>query len=262
MPAPERDLDLLTDAARAVGDIALRYFRKDPESWDKGDGQGPVTQADMEVNAALEETLRGARPDYGWMSEESADEPERLRAERVFIIDPIDGTRAFIDGNSAFAHSIAVAEAGRIVAGVVYLPALGKLYAAAAGRGATLNDAPIAVRSGVGLAGAQVLSNRAALEPRHWPRGVPKVERVFRPSLAYRLCLVAEGRFDAMVTFRNAWEWDTAAGTLIACEAGAAATDAQGREMRFNSPSRAHQGCLTAAPSLHAALLQARGVVA
>jgi len=258
LPAPEHDLELLTTAAGTAGEIALRYFRKDPEQWDKGDGQGPVTQADMEVNAALEQTLRGARPDYGWMSEESADEPARLRAERVFIIDPIDGTRAFIDGNSAFAHSIAVAEAGRIVAGVVFLPALDKLYTAAEGQGATLNHAPIAVRRKDKLNGAQVLSNRAALERKHWPSGVPDVERVFRPSLAYRLCLVAEGRFDAMVTFRNAWEWDTAAGTLIAAEAGAAVSDGVGRAMRFNAPSRAHQGCIVAAPELHAALLRHR----
>ena len=258
MPGPERDLELLTAAARSAGEIALRYFRKDPERWDKGDGQGPVTQADMEVNEALEEHLRGARPDYGWMSEESADEPARLRAERVFIIDPIDGTRAFIDGNTAFAHSIAVAEAGRIVAGVVYLPALEKLYSAAAGEGAVLNDAPIAIRGPERIRDAQVLTNRAALDPKHWPGGVPEVERVFRPSLAYRLCLVAEGRFDGMITLRNAWEWDIAAGTLIAAEAGAAVSDARGREMRFNAPSRAHPGCIVAAPHLHAELLRRR----
>jgi len=258
LPGPERDLELLTTAARAAGDIAMRYFRNDPERWEKADEQGPVTQADMEVNAALESQLRGARPDYGWMSEESADEPERLSAARVFIIDPIDGTRAFIDGNTAFAHAIAVAEAGRIVAGAVYLPAQDKLYAAAAGQGATLNGAPIAVRRPGRAGSAQVLSNRAALEPKHWPGGVPDVERVFRPSLAYRLCLVAEGRFDAMVTFRNAWEWDTAAGTLIAAEAGAAVSDGQGREMCFNAPSRAHDGCIVAAPKLHADLLRRR----
>lgn len=110
------DLALLDAAARAAGAIALRYWRRSPETWDKGDGAGPVSEADLAIDRMLAADLRAARPDYGWLSEESADEPGRLGAARTFIIDPIDGTRAFLDGTPDFAVSLAVADAGRVTA--------------------------------------------------------------------------------------------------------------------------------------------------
>ena len=138
-----QDMALLVAAAREVGEIALRYAAKGAQSWEKPDGQGPVTEADLAVDAALHAALGAARPDYGWLSEERPDDPVRLAHERVFIIDPIDGTRAFMKGDQAWAHSLAVAEGGRVTAAVVFLPAMDKLYAAARGQGATLNGAPI-----------------------------------------------------------------------------------------------------------------------
>ena len=116
MPAPEDDLALLERAARDAGQIALRYWRKHPKAWDKADDAGPVTEADLAVNDALHDLLMGARPEYGWLSEESEADPSRLDAGHCFIIDPIDGTRAFIDGQDHFAHSLAVAKGDRIVA--------------------------------------------------------------------------------------------------------------------------------------------------
>ena len=116
---PARDLRLLQDAAREAGDIALRYWRQDPQAWDKGGGAGPVSEADLAVNAHLETVFRAARPDYGWLSEESPDEPSRLDAAHCFIIDPIDGTRSFLDGQEGFSISLAIATGERITAAVV-----------------------------------------------------------------------------------------------------------------------------------------------
>ena len=116
---PEPDLALLRDAAKAAGEIATKHFRKDPEAWDKGAGQGPVTEADIEVDTMLREELTAARPDYGWLSEETADNATRLDRERVFVVDPIDGTRAFMDGKTGFSHALAVVEQGVPVAAVV-----------------------------------------------------------------------------------------------------------------------------------------------
>ena len=113
---PADDLSLLERAAREAGEIALRYWRRDPQVWDKADGAGPVTEADLAVNAHLEQMLRAARPDYGWLSEESPDDPARLAAGHCFVIDPIDGTRAFIDGLAGFSHSLAIAR-GRDING-------------------------------------------------------------------------------------------------------------------------------------------------
>ena len=254
-PDPDADLALLEAAALAAGEIALGYAGRHGEVRDKPGGLGPVTEADLAVDAMLHARLIGARPGYGWLSEESEDGPERLGLSRVFIVDPIDGTRAFIAGQRAWSHSLAVAEGGRIVAAVVHLPALGKTYAAAAGGGARRNGEPIAASDRTALDGARVLATAGQLDARFWPGGVPAVERMFRPSIAYRLCLVADGTADAMVTFRDTWEWDLAAGALIAAEAGAAISDRSGGDVAFNRPHPAVDGALVAAPAVHRALL-------
>jgi len=252
---PEADLALLRDAAEEAGRIALHYFQNDPEVRDKGDGQGPVTEADLAVNAMLERDLRAARPDYGWLSEETDDTTARLTATRVFVIDPIDGTRAFIEGSADFSHALAIVDHGQVIAGVVQMPAKQRQYAAARGWGAVLNDAPISVTDTGAATGADILATRPNMKPDLWPGGLPDVTRHFRSSLAYRLSLVGSGRFDGMVTLRNAWEWDIAAGALIVTEAGGRATDRTGAPLRFNNPHPQTAGVLAAGAGVHADLL-------
>lgn len=253
---PERDLQLLLDAAADAGVIALRYFQNEPETWDKGDGQGPVTVADLEVNAMLETRLQAARPDYGWLSEETEDSTARLNCERVFILDPIDGTRAFIQGHENFAHSFAVAEKGVVIAAVVHLPAKEMTFAATLGGGATLNGETISPSEVTSLEDAEVLVAKPMMDAKHWPGGVPPVKRNFRSSLAYRLCLVANGRFDAMCTFRPAWEWDVAAGDLICTEAGATVFDAHGMRPVYNSADAKIPGMVACASELRELFLK------
>ena len=248
---PESDLDLLLHAALKAGEIACRHWRRDPKVWEKG-VDGPVSEADYEVDAYLRETLCAARPDYGWLSEETPDDPAHRAGARLFIVDPIDGTRAFIGGEATWAHSLAVVEDGRPVAGVVHLPVRKKTYAAALGQGATLNGVPLRVGDRAEIAGSTFLAARAAFEAQHWKGAVPQVDRAFRPSLAYRLALVAEGRFDGMLTLRPTWEWDVAAGALIATEAGATVTDRRGHAPVFNSPDPRLDGLLVAGRVLHA----------
>lgn len=256
MRGPEADLALLTAAAQDAGRIAMRFWRNDPRAWDKADGAGPVTEADLAVNDALHATLTGARPDYGWLSEESEADPARLDAQHCFIIDPIDGTRAFIDGQQGFSHSLAVAEGDRIVAAVVHLPVLDLTYAAHADGPATLNGQPI-TPTDAAIDGARVLTYRAVADAANWRAGMPGFTREFRSSLAWRLCLAAEGQFDAALSLRAAWEWDIAAGALIAERAGARVSDRRGRDMRFNSPRAQVDGLIVAGARLHGALLGA-----
>ncbi len=252
---PARDLDLLTTAALAAGEIAMRFWRHDPKVWEKDDGAGPVTEADLAVNRMLEDTLRAARPDYGWLSEESEDDAVRLGRERVFIIDPIDGTRAFIAGEQTFSHSLAIAENGRVIAGVVFLPARDRIYTASIG-GPALRNRDVMVASTRGAAeGAKILTTRPNLLPELWPGGVPDLTRSFRPSLAYRLCLAGEGRHDGMLTLRDAWEWDIAAGALIAEQAGAVVTDRVGAPLHFNRAVPLAAGVIAAPAKLHAEFL-------
>lgn len=254
---PAADLDLLIRAAIEAGDVAGRFNGKTARVWDKPGDAGPVSEADIAVNEQLQATLRTARPDYGWLSEESDDGAERLGRDLVFIIDPIDGTRSFIEGSRTWAHSIAVAERGEVRAAVVYLPQLDKLYAASSGGGATLNDAPIHASRRSDLAGAQVLAARPAMEARHWAGPVPDVRRSLRPSLAYRLSLVAEGRYDAMLTLRRSWEWDIAAGDLILREAGAITSDRTGAALRFNNPDPRVLGVVAGGAAVHKGLTEA-----
>ena len=247
-----RDLALLTEAAREAGRIALRYWRKSPQVWDKGGEHGPVTEADLAVNDMLKARLLAARSGYGWLSEETPDSTDRLAVDTVFIVDPIDGTRAFVAGEETWAHSLAVAHNGRVTAGVVYLPALDRMYAASETAPPLKDGQPIAVSGREALTGANILTTKANLVPEKWPGGVPEIERSFRASLAYRMCLAAEGRFDGMLTLRDSWEWDIAAGSLIAERAGAVVTDRQGKALRFNTPGAMAAGVLALPPRLHA----------
>ena len=254
---PAADLVLLADAARAAGQVAKTYFDGPNQSWDKPDGAGPVTEADLAVDKLLHSELRAARPDYGWLSEETEDTGERLNHTRVFVVDPIDGTRSFKEGAKTWAHSLAIVEDGVAIAGVVYLPMYDLLYAAAAGQGATLNDAPLRVGDRADLTGADFLAARPAFDARHWADGAPDMRRSYRPSLAYRMALVAQGRFDGMITLRHAWEWDIAAGDILQREAGAVCSDRSGAPLRFNNAHPALNGVVAANPALHGQVLAA-----
>ena len=251
---PASDLNLLIEAAREAGEIALRYWRNDPQAWEKSDGAGPVSEADLAINRHLEQVLRPARPHYGWLSEESADEPARLDADHCFILDPIDGTRAFLAGQDGFSHSLAIATGNRITAAVVHLPARDLTYTATEDGPALLNGSPLEPAEH-DLSGARVLTSKPSLDPTFWQGAPPPIRREFRPSLAWRLCLVAEGRFNAALSTRAAWEWDIAAGSLIASRAGATVTDRLGHPLRFNTASAKANGVAVATPSYHAELM-------
>ncbi|WOI56150.1 3'(2'),5'-bisphosphate nucleotidase CysQ [Palleronia sp. LCG004] len=251
---PATDLALLIDASLAGGQIAMSYWRRDPETRAKPDGS-PVSEADLAVDGALRAALLHARPDYGWLSEEAEDDLARMDRERCFILDPIDGTRAYLEGHETWAVSLAVAEAGRLTAGVIHMPAKGLTYTAALGQGAALNGTPITVTRQDEVSGARMITSKATYAERNWRGAVPDFARHYRPSMAYRLAVVAQGRFDVMATFRQAWEWDIAAGALIAAEAGALVTDRHGEPLSFNSAERCSTGVLAANPALHAEIL-------
>mmetsp|Transcript_23247 Transcript_23247/g.40029 ORF Transcript_23247/g.40029 Transcript_23247/m.40029 type:complete len:209 (+) Transcript_23247:5175-5801(+) len=200
--------------------------------------------------------LRTARPDYGWLSEETEDNADRLSNDIVFIVDPIDGTRSFVEGGRTWAISIAVARQGAVTAAAVYLPLRDKMYGASIGGGATLNGAPLAVTTDNPKATAKVLAARPNLDAKHWPGGLPKLDRHYRPSLAYRLAVVGEGRFDGMIVLRSSWEWDIAAGALIVTEAGGQITDRTGAPLRFNNAHPALNGVVAGNAPLHSDLIE------
>jgi myo-inositol-1(or 4)-monophosphatase len=257
-PEAEADRALLVAAAEAAGPIAMKFWRTDVETMHKPGDLGPVTEADLAINRMLEAELGAARPGYGWLSEESEDDPARLDAERIFIIDPIDGTRSFIAGEQGFSVALAIARQGVVTAAAVHLPARAETFSAALGGGAHKNGHAIAASACEAIADATVLTAKKQLDATNWPGGVPPLTRHFRSSLAWRLCLVAEGRFDTMLTFRRAFEWDIAAGALIAAEAGARVTDGDGGQLVFNAPDALHPGIIAAPDTLHGKILTHR----
>lgn len=186
---PATDLPLLIDAARMAGRVATSFVGPAAARWDKPDDAGPVTEADLAVNDALSSTLRLARPDYGWLSEETEDDGARLTADTVFIVDPIDGTRNFVDGGRTWAISVAVAHKAQVSAAVIYLPRHEKLYAAGVGLGATLNGALLTTTRSEMAPDSTILAARPTFQDKHWRDGTPSIDRHYRPSLAYRLSL-------------------------------------------------------------------------
>lgn len=251
MDAFRDDLQLLERAARKAGAVAMQWFGTDMEVQDKGQNH-PVTEADLAVDRYLNEILRAARPDYGWLSEETVDDQSRLSARRTFVVDPIDGTRAFIRGDPHFVVSLAVVEDGKPVAGAVYNPARQRLYSATLGAGAQMNGEAIQAGQCDALEGCRIIAHESLFRWREWHRKWPQMQVSPRNSMAWRMVLVASGHADGTLTIRPKSDWDLAAADLIAREAGALVTDPFGAELRYNRQSTRKPGVICAGKHLHA----------
>ncbi len=242
--------------ARAGGRLALDRRARGLRVERKEDGS-PVTDGDLAVDALLRHELLGARPAYGWLSEETPDDAVRLGRERVFVVDPVDGTTAYLRGKPWFAVSVAVVEQGRTVAGAIFAPALDELYAASeSGGGASCNGEPIAASAADTLVDCAMLAPAGAFEGRGWSEPWPAMRVGQRSALAYRMALVAAGRFDAALSIGWKNDWDIAAGDLIAREAGAASCDQAGRPLRFNTAGARNAGLICCAPALLPLILE------
>jgi myo-inositol-1(or 4)-monophosphatase len=249
------DLNLLRETAQEAAKLALSFFGRSISRDRKFDGS-PVTEADKAVDALLAERLRAARPDYGWLSEESAEHDERLAARRVWILDPIDGTRAFIKGRDDWTVALSLVEDGKPVLAVVVNPVRGELFEAQAGMGAFLNGEKITASQQSKLAGARIVVPEAVLQNARWREPWPPLTPVWANSIIYRLALVANASADASFALVPKWEWDVAAGALLVSEAGGVVSDAFGLPLEFNSIGAKVQGFLAAAPKLHQILTE------
>lgn len=244
------DLDLIREAALAAGELALGERERGLKIWSKSGGS-PVTSADLAVDALLRDRLLSARPDHGWLSEETVDSAERLSKRRIFVVDPIDGTVAYMKNKPWWCVPIAVVEDGRPVAAVIHAPALGETFTATLGGGATLNGRPITASDTDDLDDASVLADARLMEGPLWPEPWPAMRFEKRNAIAYRMALVAAGAFDAAIALTPKWDWDVCAGALIAEEAGARVSDHHGRPWRFNQADPRQSSLICSAPALH-----------
>ena len=251
------DLALMLDAAREAGRIALSYFKQSPEVWLKG-GTSPVSEADYAADRYLHETLLAARPDYGWLSEERADDAARLAARRTFVVDPIDGTRGFLEGRRDWCISVAVVEQGRSIAGVLECPARKETFSAVLGGGAFKNGRRLAVGEpqAVALIGGPAEFVNALPQETH--QRVKRAEYV--PSLAYRLAMVADGSLDASFVKPNSHDWDLAAADLILREAGGGLFDEHGKAPAYGGAEIRHGALVAGSGALLAVMARTIGV--
>lgn len=246
---PEALLARVVEAAAEAGALALGYADQRVKRWEKAGGE-PVCQVDLDVDRLLRQRLTAIEPVAGWLSEESVDDKTRLAAERVWVVDPIDGTRDYLRGRAGWAVSVALVEHGRPLIAVLDAPARGERWTAIAGRGAWRNGEPIRVSPRDTLAGARVPADQL-------PRRDSDLVPVAKPnSIALRMALVAAGEADLVATMRWGHEWDIAAAALIAAEAGARVSDALGAPLSFNTPSGEAFGVLVTAPGIHAAAVE------
>lgn len=250
------ELSLLEEAAREAGALARTLLLKPLEVQSKG-AAGPVTNVDFAVDAFLEEKLLGARPDYGWLSEETPDAPvRRIGKARTFMIDPIDGTAAMIGRAPQWTISIGIIDGDRAFAGAVYNPMTDEMFVGAIGEGATLNGRPARVTTTDKLEGARMIAQLFRFMPKRWPTPWPKMDVIERQSIAYRMALVAAGLGDAALLFGFKHEWDIAAGAALVEAAGGVVTDLWGEPLRFNQyPPRA-PGVAVSGVVLHPLLIE------
>jgi myo-inositol-1(or 4)-monophosphatase len=234
--------DGLDAAVREAGALAQSYAAGRARQWRKADSS-VVTEADIAVDRLLRERLSALEPAAGWLSEESADTPERLGRHLVWVVDPIDGTRAFVAGIPSWVVSVALVEGGRSILGAVFNPTRGEMYAARRGHGASLNGAPLLAPPAPPLAAAKVGGPRRLVE-RLGRTGATPAEAIY--ALAYRLVSVAAGRLDAALAGARAADWDIAAADVILAEAGVGLAALDGTPPRYNRAEPVH-GPLVAA---------------
>ena len=215
------------------------------ETWEKSPGN-PVCAADIAVDRFLRRELSALLPSAGWLSEETVDDPERLKKSLIWLVDPIDGTRDFIRGRAGWCVSVALISEGRPLLGMLAAPARGEFWMAEAGKGALLNGERLKASTRSALEGARVPAD-----------SLSKMDRILEPvakpnSIALRVAMVAADAADLVTTLRWGYEWDIAAAALIAREAGAAVTDAFGKPLAYNKRNPRAFGLLVSAPAIHA----------
>lgn len=254
------DLELALDATRAAGRLVMETFGTDPEVRHKGPDQ-PVTEADLGADDLLMERLLGSRPEYGWLSEETVDRPERLSRSRVWVVDPIDGTRSFIAGYPEFVVSVGLVEDGEPVVGVIYNPASQELFWAVRGRGAFGNRGAEGGEHRLRVVAAE--EDRPSLLASRSERGRGELDPFLDAydlremgSTAYKMAGVAAGAGNGFLSRGPKSEWDVAAGALVVEEAGGVVTDLRGDALVYNRPDPAVHGIIASSPALHGPLLE------
>ncbi|MBF0427761.1 MAG: 3'(2'),5'-bisphosphate nucleotidase CysQ [Magnetococcales bacterium] len=253
-------LDIMVQAAHEAGEAIMAYYKPgetvgpSAEVREKG-ANNPLTKADLEADALLRQRLLTSHPHCGWLSEETVDDPKRLQHHWVWVVDPMDGTKEFILGIPQFAISVALVEAGQPVAACIYNPATQETFTAIAKGGAQLNGQPLQASQSQSLAGASCLASRSETQRGDWESFLTEWHVTTMGSIAYKLALVASGRFDMTFTLTPKNEWDFCAGDLLVHEAGGRVTHKNGTRFQYNRAESRVRAVLATNGHLHESLL-------
>ncbi len=248
-----RDATLLRDTVREAGALARSMFRTELKKWIKG-ASSPVSEADIAVNDLLEARLRTATPDYGWLSEESADDAVRLSRRLTWVVDPIDGTRNYLNGHDEWCVSVALVEDASPVLAAVFAPTSDEFFFAARGRGTTLNGRAVRAAGGSALDFSRVAGPKPMVERLNSSGGDIRLHPRIG-SLALRLCRVADGALDAAFAGGNSHDWDLAAADLIVQEADGRMSDLSGDPILYNRREVTHGVLVAAGRDRHASIV-------
>ncbi|NWH07518.1 MAG: 3'(2'),5'-bisphosphate nucleotidase CysQ [Alphaproteobacteria bacterium] len=233
----------------------MAYFGQSPKTWDKGPGM-PVTEADLAVDALLHQQLIAARPGYGWLSEETHDDGSRRAHSTLFVVDPIDGTSAFIKRKPEFTICAASVHLRRPIAAAVFNPVTQEMFTAAQGHGTRRNGEAISVSRRNQIAGCRMLGSPAIFSHPAWSEPWPAMEISNRASIAYRMALIAQGLFDGLVALSPKKDWDIAAAELLVAEAGGVVSTHDGQTFLYNGEAPEQASLVCAGAALHPLLLQ------
>lgn len=238
------------EAVKAAGAAIMSYYQSSYDVSEKAPDH-PLTEADLEADKILSERLRPLDPEAAWLSEESEDGLERLMTRMVWIVDPLDGTKEFIDGNPQFTVSVALAELGQPRLAVVYNPVTEELFYAERGQGVFYNDEPVAVTETKNLADAVIVASRTEVQEGDFEPFDDLVDVEPVGSTAYRMARVAAGLADAFWTRRERQEWDICAGVLLVVEAGGKCMDIDNKAITFNHHKTDVNGIIASNGHLH-----------
>lgn len=226
----------IRDSIIKAGKIALKWFKNDPENWEKEDGS-LISKVDIEINNLLGRILKKSNPNFGWLSEESEDDKSRLEKEITFVVDPLDGTKAFLEGKKEFSISIALVKNGEPISGIVYSPSTKEIFESEKNKGSWKNKKRIYISKFNELNGCKMVAFKPMFSHPSWKSPWPKMSIENRNSVAYRMALVASGEFDAMMALNSKNDWDIAAGDLLITEAGGYVSQHNAKKLKYNNVS-------------------------
>ena len=225
--------NLVKESILEAGKLALKWFKKDPEQWKKEDGS-LVSKADIEINDLLNKLLKNKNPEFGWLSEENEDDKSRLNKKITFVVDPLDGTKAFLEGKKEFSISVAIVKNGLPVSGIVFSPSTDEMFEAEKNKGSWKNNKKVIISNYNRLEKCKMIAFKPMFSHPAWKEPWPKMDVENRNSIAYRMALVASGQYDAMMALNSKNDWDIAAGDLLISEAGGIVTLHTNKKIIYN----------------------------